>query len=255
MTQTSLDLRAAIAARRSQAPISTAKSRSLAEATNVFTGNAPAPERRSSVRPFQPTARQIDMIRDMMAERYVPETATELFEAIDWTKIDTRDKFQAIFKGLKDTPRLSKKAPEKTEAPAPAEVAEPVSTLMEGIFTVEFEDGTYRTIRVRRQAKDASFRPGQILLAYLSGPDNSNSYTGFGEANEVGQVKIWFKHRDKKDLAQAVKVLLGDQAACAKAYARRSQKCSFCNLELTHPESLNAGWGKRCAEKHGLPWG
>lgn len=237
MTQTTLDLRAAVAARRAQAVQSP-----------MFTGNGPAPESAPQRREFTASTNQINMIKDMFFERYPEQEAKELFEAIDWNKVDTRNLFQAIFQGLKKTPRLPKKT-------APVVVDQAPAPLMEGIFTVEFEDGTYKTLRVRRQGEDANFRPGQLLLAFLSGQDNVHSYTNFGEVSTTGQVKIWFKHRPNTVLAEAVKVLVGDQVACAKAYARHSAHCSFCNRPLTTPESLDAGYGRTCAEKHGLPWG
>lgn len=244
MTQTKLDLRTAVAARRDRI----VGGDNGAPRTPMFTGQGPAPETRPVRREFMASEKQIAMIKDMLAERYPAELAAEMFAAIDWKKINTRDKFRTIFQGLKDTPRLPK-------GPTPESVPVPDAGLMEGTFTVEFQDGTYKTLRVRRQADDATFRPGQLLLAYLSGSDNTTSYTNFGEVTVSGQPKIWYKHRQNAELAEAVKVLTGDQIACAKAYARLSRRCSFCKKELTTPESLDAGWGEKCAKDRGLPWG
>lgn len=39
-----------------------------------------------------------------------------------------------------------------------------------------------------------------------------------------------------------------------KAFAHLHTRCIFCYLPLDQPESLVAGYGKKCSENHGLPW-
>lgn len=244
--QTSLDLRAGIAALAASetAPQAPAPSRS-------------APRRSSGLRKagqpreFRVSTGQRNMIRAMFFERYPEGQAEVLFGQIDFDALESRDDFQTLFQALKDVPRLPKEAP--ASVPVPEVV--PARDLMEGVFTVEFEDGGYRTLRVRRQSEDSGFKPGAMVVAFLDGPDNDNNYTGFAHVDEHGQVRIWKRFASNTVLAEAVKVLTGDQIACAKAFARRSTRCSFCRRPLTTPESLDAGWGEKCAQDRGLPWG
>lgn len=121
----------------------------------------------------------------------------------------------------------------------------------DGRYTVVFETGEYKTVRVSRQNKDADFMPGRVLLSYLSGSDNDTDYTRFGHVDEQGSVRIWKKHQGVASLSEAVKVLLGDPKAASKAYAAESGCCGVCGRTLTTPESLAAGIGPVCMEKVG----
>lgn len=134
--------------------------------------------------------------------------------------------------------------------------------LHKGYFTITFEDGSRRTLRLRRQDKDASFKPGVMLIGYLNGSNNEVDYLNVGEVREFnGQpvgVSIWVKHRVKTEIVEAIKVLCGDPQAAAKAYAQESDHCSNCNRPLTVPQGpksqkLNpyrdAGYGPDCGEE------
>lgn len=134
--------------------------------------------------------------------------------------------------------------------------------LHKGYFTVTFEDGSRRTLRVRRQDKDAKFKPGTLLIGYLNGSNNEVDYQNVAEVREFnGQpvgVSIWMKHRDKTAIVEAIKVLCGDPQAAAKAYAQESDHCSNCNRPLTVPQGpksqkLNPyrddGYGPDCGEE------
>lgn len=124
--------------------------------------------------------------------------------------------------------------------------------VVDGRYTVVFEDDTYKTVRVSTQDKDSDFMPGRVLLSYLSGPDNDHDYTRFGHVDESGSVRIWKKHQGVAVLSEAVKVLLDSPDKASTAYAQESKKCSMCGRNLTVPASLNAGRGPDCAKKAGL---
>lgn len=38
------------------------------------------------------------------------------------------------------------------------------------------------------------------------------------------------------------------------AYGHTFERCVFCNLPLDQPESITAGYGKKCSENNSLPW-
>jgi hypothetical protein len=137
-------------------------------------------------------------------------------------------------------------------APSPLSVAKGV--LHEGYFTVVFAEDDRITLRVRRQRKNSTFRPGELLVSYLSGSDNEGDYTGFAFVDESGPapiVRLWKKHRGNERLTQAVKVLAGDPQAAAKAFAVESDHCSKCGLLLTVPQGpdnpyRDQGYGPKC---------
>lgn len=129
--------------------------------------------------------------------------------------------------------------------------------LHKGKFTVRFEDGTRYTFRLRRQAKDAKFMPGKLVIGYLRGSDNDNDYTNFGHVREDGgkvELKVWSKHWGNANLVEALKVLVGDPQAASGAYAEESDNCSACSLTLTVPVEDNPyrafGLGPKCGPKY-----
>jgi hypothetical protein len=121
-----------------------------------------------------------------------------------------------------------------------------------GRYTVEFEGGTYETIRLKL-GKSGHFS-GKLVAEYLSGPDNDADYIGFGHVDENGSFRVWsrFVNLRGSDKELAVKAVIGDpegRADAAEAYARRSGNCSRCGRTLTVPASLNRGYGPECAKK------
>lgn len=116
----------------------------------------------------------------------------------------------------------------------------------EGKFTVVFEDGGHRTIKVHQQGSYANFMPNMKVLSYLSGPDNSSDFRSFANIEANGAVRIWKKFRGADRLEEAVKVLQGDPIACLKAYGLRSGHCGMCGRELTDPDSIKFGIGPVC---------
>jgi hypothetical protein len=111
-----------------------------------------------------------------------------------------------------------------------------------GIYTLETPQG-HRTFRVRVQGTDDNFAPGQTIIEFLSGPDNTRDYTGFGFLK--GQrLNVWAKHRENTDLVDDALVFLADPASALEAAT-----CIRCNATLTTPESVAVGMGPTCRNK------
>lgn len=123
-------------------------------------------------------------------------------------------------------------------------------TVPDAIYTV-ISGEQYTTIRTKSQDPYDDFMPGEQILAYLSGPDNRNSYTSYGHITQDGVATIWKKHRGNEKLVEATKTLLGDPRAAAFAYAQESGCCAACGRTLSTPESLANGFGPECAKKFG----
>jgi hypothetical protein len=134
---------------------------------------------------------------------------------------------------------------ETPTAPAPASTF----AVAEGRYTVQFENGSYKTLRVRRQDEDADFKPGLLLVSFLSGSDNDRDYTSFAHVEDDGTTRVWKRYRQSPDLVEALKVLIGAPTAAREAYAEQSGCCSRCGRTLTVPTSLHAGLGPECAKK------
>lgn len=145
--------------------------------------------------------------------------------------------------------------PEQVDAdvePVTEQVAAPINFhVPDGTYTVVFENGDYRTLRVRTQDEFASFKPGVTLLDFLSGSNNERDYTGFAEVEANGNVKPWRRFADNVELREAVRVLVGDPRAAAAAYGIESEHCGMCGRKLSTPESLARGIGPDCAAKAG----
>lgn len=141
-------------------------------------------------------------------------------------------------------------------APPPPAVQGPATLLQveEGdyrYFTVE-DDAGHVTFRVERQAKNAKFAPGEVIISRLVGPNNEADYQGVAFAKPDGRVIVWKKSRGDERLVRALEVLAQDPKAAGKAYAVESGRCWMCNRMLTTPESIEAGIGPICAEKLGV---
>lgn len=142
----------------------------------------------------------------------------------------------------------------------PASATEPVDPrprpieVPEGTFTVEYPDGSYETLRIRREA----WADGKAVASFLSGPDNETSFTGFAFVGLGPEVRVWSRFANLKGSRKvdALRViLLGDpeeNAGLREAYAMRSGRCGRCGRKLTVPASLHRGLGPECAEKLGL---
>jgi hypothetical protein len=121
----------------------------------------------------------------------------------------------------------------------------------DGKYTVVFGDGERRTLKLKTQDDDASYRPGVRLLSFLSGPDNYTNYTSFGEMDSGGNVVVWKKFREAETVIEAAKVLVADPRAALAAYGMESGHCGMCGRELTVPESIANGIGPVCMAKAG----
>jgi hypothetical protein len=68
--------------------------------------------------------------------------------------------------------------------------------LFNGTYTIiNVETGTHKTFKVKTQALDATFAPGERILSIMNGKDNENSYLSLGFVKDNGIV-VWKKHRN-----------------------------------------------------------
>lgn len=131
------------------------------------------------------------------------------------------------------------------QADRPSATATGPAALVPGRYTVVFADGAHRTLEV--SPAGVSFASGPLLISFLCGPDNTSDYRAFAHVDHSGRVRLWRRYRSDSALAHAALVLVADPAAAARAYAVESKRCSRCRRPLTRPDSLERGYGERCA--------
>lgn len=143
-------------------------------------------------------------------------------------------------------------------APAPQPVTGPVVPVVrDGIYTVVIDEtGTYRTLKISTVPEDKrshDLPEGVQYVGYLSGPDNSASYTGCGYLFG-SSVRLGARYKVDTTLTRAIQVLVAADTAkqgdYGHAYAMASGNCWRCGRVLTVPASINRGLGPICADKY-----
>lgn len=173
----------------------------------------------------------------------------EAFDPVD----DALDLLERIAPESKLARILDQPEPEAEPKAEPAEPAD--QRPPDGTYTIVFEDGGYRTVRLRTNGEDWDFAPGEQILSYLAGPDNETSFQSAGILKRDGRLTLWKRHRGtglEAELARVVTALLHDHVAAGEAYALRSCRCWRCHRKLTVPASIHRGLGPDCARQLGL---
>lgn len=137
-------------------------------------------------------------------------------------------------------------ARKQAETPAPAKAM--LREILDGFYTVSFEDGSHVTIRINTvSAKQARNGRAARYASYLSGPINTSDYTRFATINGASYQGFRFGNYQKQ--IRALEILMGSEDATeyGRAYARESKNCYRCGRLLTEPESIAAGIGPICA--------
>jgi len=134
--------------------------------------------------------------------------------------------------------------------------------LFNGTYTIT-HGAEHRTYKIYTNAPDASFAPGQRIVALLTGADNETDYTGFGFvlANEI---KVWKSKQGTADkpsfFDKSARMLeaFGKSDDWTNPYVFKGltlqleKRCSKCNRKLTNPASLETGIGPECAKRAGV---
>lgn len=126
--------------------------------------------------------------------------------------------------------------------------AKQLNEIVDGFYTVSFEDGSHVTIRINSvSAKQARNGKAARYASYLNGPINTSDYARFAFVN--GASYRPFKMGNFKRQIAALEILMGstDATEFGRAYASESGNCWVCGRLLTDPESIAAGIGPICA--------
>lgn len=161
-------------------------------------------------------------------------------------------------------------------APAPVAAGPSAPTIEDGDYTLITEDG-HRTFKVETMADDSDFAPGDTVIAFLSGSDNTSDHTRFGFVKGTAakpRIYVWrrFKENGWESLRDDVATFAtnvnrpfvlglgaGDPDPEEDREAFRAwrdglpvgtvllaKRCRKCHALLTNPESIRLGIGPYC---------
>ncbi len=157
----------------------------------------------------------------------------------------------------KANPREPAERPKKVEL----KPERPVSVLADdgesltGYYTVLLGGDDYITVRVRRQPRTASYKPGRVAFAYLFGRNNvGNEYANFASADSGGRVwlnsDLQYKPETRQKLVRAIGAIVEDPKAAGEAWAKEFEACWICGRPLSTPESMAKLIGPDCEKKN-----
>lgn len=119
-----------------------------------------------------------------------------------------------------------------------------------GFYTIKnVTTGNHRTFRIKTQPEHSNFAAGKRIVGLLTGPDNTANYRNFAFLADTG-IHVWqkFKGQDFEIYADMLwKLLTATTSRYHGKYSVHCEKhCRRCNRVLTHPDSLNTGFGPEC---------
>lgn len=139
------------------------------------------------------------------------------------------------------------------------------------VFTVANNKGDHYTFRIGRRNDTQP-----LFVGLLTGPDNTSSYTYLGILSHAANPwssknpanrnltidaghSLWLTPKSKytpetvpvKVVTWIIKTLNAGKPLPAGYAVQHNGKCCCCGRTLTTPESIDAGIGPICAEKHG----
>jgi len=135
------------------------------------------------------------------------------------------------------------------------------------IFLKDVPDGRYRVtlvnddsiaLHIKLAGQDSKLAGSRVISTRSGGDD----WMGVAHISPEGELRMWRSCQGqlRSRVTDGVQVL--DQAKtqdewliAGLAFAQEGSQCFICGRDLDTRESLTAGYGPTCADKHGLPWG
>lgn len=190
------------------------------------------------------TAKQISFIEDL-AWKLERELAPGSLESL--SRSGASDMIGDMLAKVNALPKTAP-TPKAQNTPSGGQFDSPV--IAKGYYTVTDDEG-HRTFRV---SPDQKWADGKSVIAVLSGPSNTWSYTGVGFVTDTG-VRVWKKFSSDSRMASLLDRLVADAAGAlqltlemAKQHVLTSENCFVCGKLLTDPTSIEMGIGPVCRE-------
>ncbi len=99
-------------------------------------------------------------------------------------------------------------------------------------------------------AGDRASVPGSVNVTDLGG---FNENTWYGRIHKDGRLEA--SRHMTQEIPDRLEALNSNPVGFASGYGRMTGACCFCASKLSTPESVTEGYGPKCAENWGLPWG
>jgi hypothetical protein len=159
--------------------------------------------------------------------------------------------------------RLAAKAPKPAYAGNVPAAAAPqthvtLAIVPDGRYRVTLPDGESIALYIKLAGQDSKLA-GSRVVSTRSGGDE---WMGVAHIAPHGDLRIWRSCQGslRDRVRDAVNILdaaerQDDWLVAGLAFAQEGSQCFICGRDLDTRESLTAGYGPTCAEKHGLPWG
>ena len=100
-----------------------------------------------------------------------------------------------------------------------------------------------------------SAAPGSVNISTTERAFADRTWYGRVTRDGVFEPSRMIDNATSTAVTAALKALAADPAKIAATYGKLTGVCCFCALDLTDPRSKAVGYGKRCAQKWGMPWG
>ena len=128
----------------------------------------------------------------------------------------------------------------------------------DGRYRVTLPNGEHLALRLSLAGKDSKLFGSRVIGTRAGGDE----WMGVADIMPSGRLRLWRSAHGalRARVEDAVRVLDAaerqeDWLVAGLAFAQDGSQCFICGRDLDTPESLTAGYGPVCADKHGLPWG
>jgi hypothetical protein len=145
-------------------------------------------------------------------------------------------------------------AREQDHQPAPSRVY--LQDLPDGRYRVTLPDGDHLALYIKKAGPESKLAGSRVISTRVNGDD------WMGVAHVRDNLHLWRSCQGQLRVRVYAALDVLDQAktqdewlVAGLAFAQEGSQCFICGRDLDTPESLTAGYGPTCADKHGLPWG
>jgi hypothetical protein len=163
---------------------------------------------------------------------------------------------------MADAKRRLAAKPATARAVAPAATAPQTHVTLaivpDGRYRVTLPDGESIALYIKLAGQDSKLA-GSRVVSTRSGGDE---WMGVAHIAAQGDLRIWRSAQGslRDRVRDAINILdaaerQDDWLVAGLAFAQEGSQCFICGRDLDTRESLTAGYGPTCADKHGLPWG
>lgn len=133
-----------------------------------------------------------------------------------------------------------------------------LETLPDGRYRVTLADGESIALYIKLAGTDSKLSGSRVISTRVNGDE----WMGVAHITATGNLKTWRSCQGPLLVRVIAALDVLDQAktqdewlVAGLAFAQEGSQCFICGRDLDTPESLTAGYGPTCADKHGLPWG